>query len=239
MGHVDRPPHLSRHRPSLGLALAIASVLVALAAVPVAAKEFMQGRLDAPIAMGTPEGTEIQVGVTVEVLTNDGLRPMEGSPVYVRLFGRDRTSTRAEATEDRIAGHYTVRIVIPGGGARRIEVGLRGSTAMPMMLMGDTLTFGGITSATAQAVRPPTAGGAPLASPAQQTPQVDPAVVAGEARAVVTSGVSPAAAAAVLLGIAALIAVATALVAQRRRRRPVAGDRAGAADGASSASRSA
>jgi hypothetical protein len=235
MGHVDRPPHLPRHRPSIGLALGIASVFVALAAVPVAAKEFMQARLDAPIAMGTPEGTEIQVGVTVEVLTNDGLRPMEGSPVYVRLFGRDGTSIRAEAAEDRIAGHYTVRIVIPDGGARGIEVGLGGSTALPMMLVGDTLTFGGITSATAQAVRPPAAGGAALASPAQQTPQVDPAAVAGEAPAVVTSAVSPAAPAAVLLGVAALIALTAVLVGQGGHRRPVAGDRAGAADGAPSA----
>ncbi len=113
------------------IAIAAALLAVALLAAPVAAKEFVEARLDAPIPMGTPGGTEILVGIQVSVSEPDGIHPVEGTPMYLRLFGRDGSTTRAAAAADKTPGHYTFRIAIPAGGARDLEIGIHGTSDLP------------------------------------------------------------------------------------------------------------
>ena len=198
------------------IAVAAALLAVALLAAPVAAKEFVEARLDAPIAMGTPGGTEILVGIQVSVSEPDGMHPVEGTPIYLKLIGRDGATTRAAGAADRTPGHYTFRIAIPAGGARDLEIGIHGTSDLPVMLTGDDpFTFGGITARTAQ-LAPPLAPAptpvaravapiAPVAAPATQ-PAPEP----------VLPGVP---AAAVLAAVAAVLAVAAARTVRARRPR--------------------
>ena len=134
----------------------LAITLLALLTAPAAAKEDLEVTFDAPIAMDTPGGTEILVGLMVTAPSDDGRVPVVGSPVYLRLTGRDGDTTRAAAAGDRTPGHYTVRIAVPAGGARDAEVGIHGTSDLPMILVSDPFTFGPITARTAQ-VAPPLA----------------------------------------------------------------------------------
>jgi hypothetical protein len=204
--------------PPIARLIALAGALLAIAflAAPVAAKEFVEARLDAPIPMGTPGGTEILVGILVSVSEPDGMHPVEGTPVYLQLIGRDGATTRAAGAADGIAGHYTFRIAIPAGGARGVEIGIAGTDDLPVMLTGDDpFTFGGITGRTAQLAPPLTPAPTPVA------PAAVP--VAPAAASATQPGGEPAMtgmvlAAAILSALAAVLVVAG--VRRVRARRP-------------------
>lgn len=195
------------------LAIAVALLAAAVVAAPAAAKEFMEATLDAPIAMGTPGGTEILVGMTVSVSEPDGMHPVEGTPVYLKLIGRDGATTRAAGAGDHAAGHYTFRIAIPAGGARGLEVGIHGSSDLPIMLSGaDPFTFGGITPRTAQLAPPLAPAITPLprvAAPVQ--PVAAPAAAPASGGTLVVL---------VLLAVAAGAAVVVVAARAMRARRP-------------------
>ena len=204
-------------------AMAAVLLTLALVAAPVAAKELEEARLDAPIPMGLPGGTEILVGTTVTVASPDGPLAVEGTPVYLRLTGPDGATTRAAGAADRIAGHYTFRIAIPAGGARAIEIGIHGSSDLPIMLAGDDpFTFGGITPGTAQLAPPPAAALTPLPRVAAPAPAVPaPAAEPAPASAPITIWVAVG-----LAALAAALAVVVAARTLRARRPPVARDAA-------------
>jgi hypothetical protein len=195
----------------------LAIALLALLATPIAAKEWHEARFDAPIAMGTPGGTEILVGITVTSMSGADLVPVEGTPIYLQLTGRFGDTTRAAAATDRIPGHYTVRIAIPAGGARGAEVGIQGTVDMPMMLMNEPFVFGPISARTAQlapsldttTVAQPTAAVAVAPDPAQ-VPLAAPDAPAGP---VATVHEVPIVAALLAIAVGAL---AVAVVARRR-----------------------
>ncbi len=206
------------HPPAVRLPATFAAVLLtlALAVAPVAAKEFEEARLDAPIPMGLPGGTEIQVGVTVTAMSPDGPLPVEGTPMYLRLTGRDGETTRAAGAADRVAGHYTFRIVIPAGGAREIEIGIHGSSDLPIRLAGeDPFAFGGVTARTAQLAPPLAPAITPLPRPATAVP---PAEASAAAPATASSGpLAPVTLLALVAGALALVAAARAMRARRPR----------------------
>jgi hypothetical protein len=141
--------------------LVAGTLLLALSASVVArtahAKEWLEATLDAPIAMDTPAGTEILVGVTVVAPGDDGtMQPVVGSPIRLILTGRNGATTFAAGAWDGTPGHYSMRITIPDGGARRAVVAMHGTSDLPLTLMTDPFAFGGITPRTAQ-VAPPLA----------------------------------------------------------------------------------
>jgi len=206
-------------RRTLAPVLALATIAALAGAPATLAKEWLEATLDAPIAMGTPGGTEILVGLTVVAPDPEtgGRHPVEGSPIYVRLTGRDGSTTREAAAGDRTPGHYTVRIAIPEGGARDIEVGIHGTTDLPIMVMNDPFAFGAITARTAQLAPA-------IATPAPAKP-LAPAAVAEPAKAAPVAGpppepIGPAAPGPVLLGAVVALGVlaVAALLAVRRRR---------------------
>ena len=192
------------------LALTLLTLLVA----PVAAKQWLEARLDAPIAMDTPGGTEILVGIMVTTQAPEGLNPVVGSPIYLKLTGRDGDTTRAAAAGDRTPGHYTVRIAIPAGGAREAEIGIHGTSDLPVMIMNDPFTFGSITARTSQ-VAPP------LATPNVVRPAAS--VAAPAAAPVATPAPAPAVPTAGVLAVLAIVGIAALGVALIARRRHVAG----------------
>lgn len=188
----------------------LALTLLLVLAAPVAAKEDLQAVLEAPIAMDTPGGTEVLVGITVTAPTDDGRVPVVGSPIYLKLTGRDGDTTRAAAAADRTEGHYTVRIAIPAGGARAAEIGIHGTFDLPMMIVNDPLTFGPITARTSQ-LAPPLSTPNPVRPAASvDAPAPAPVATPAPAPAMPTAGI-PAA-----LAIVAAGAVLVALVARRR-----------------------
>ena len=83
-----------------------------------------------------------------------GINPVVGSPIYLKLTGRYGDTTRAAAAGDRTPGHYTVRIADPGRRRARGEIGIHGTSDLPMMIMNDPFTFGAITARTAQLAPP-------------------------------------------------------------------------------------
>ncbi|HEY3336192.1 MAG TPA: hypothetical protein VGK16_13250 [Candidatus Limnocylindrales bacterium] len=197
-----------------------AFVVLWLAAAPVFSKEGMEARLDAPIAMGTPGGTEILVGVSVTVFDQTGaIHPVEGTPVYLRLIGRDGSSTRAAGAADPAPGHYTMRIAIPEGGARDIEIGIHGTSDLAIMVMNEPFVFGGITASTAQVAPPRAPALTPL--PRMSSPVVVAAPVAEAAAPGAEGAGAPSPAAQptglVALVVAGLLAAGIAIVAVRRR----------------------
>ena len=229
--------------PTIARALAATLAAVALAAwlvVPVMGKEFLVAHLDAPIAFDTPPGTEILVGVTVTGPDQQGLMaPVDGSPIQLILTGRDGSRTRSAGAADRVPGHYVMRIAIPGGGARGLEVVMHGTSDLPIMLDADPFTFGGVTAGTAQVAPPlappmtpiprastPAAVGRPAAAPVQ-APVAVPAPAATDAPGTVST---PIVLVAGLVVLVAAIALASAAVRRSRASR-VVGD-AGRAPGA-------
>ena len=130
--------------PALALALALAA-----SAGPVVAKEGFQARLDAPIGRDTPGGTTLLVGMTVTFPDGPVNHPVEGSPMYLELVGRDHSSIVAMGHEDAAHGHYTMRIEVPASGIQSVEIGIRGTSNLPIMVLGTALVPGGISSATA------------------------------------------------------------------------------------------
>jgi hypothetical protein len=218
-------------------AVLAATALVAVAALPVLAKEFLQATLDAPIALATPPGTEIIVGVTVMAPGDDGsMIPVDGSPIQLILTGRGGSTTRAAGAADGKPGHYLMRIEIPAGGARGVEVVMHGTTDLPLVLMEEAFTFGGITPKTAQVAPPltppltpfPRASGAAAAPAAPTTPTADEAATSPEA-----APESPGAAWGAGAVFAAGAALAAALLVLGRRSRAAGRvPRAGRAPGA-------
>jgi hypothetical protein len=109
------------------------AALAALAVAPPAlAKDRVTATIDAPTACDAAAGATITISWS---LANAEHEPFGASGIFVRLrrFG-GRPAVRKAARADR-TGHYTVRVKVPRGGIRRIDVGLEGTT-----------TAGGVTS---------------------------------------------------------------------------------------------
>jgi hypothetical protein len=201
----------------LATALIATALLYAIVPGAVAAKEGMTVAFDAPIALDTPPGTELLVGMTVTMLDEDGEHPVQGSPIVLVLAGRAGATTEARGIQDTL-GHYTMRIAIPPGGVQGAQVVLRGSSSngpadFELELTTDPFTSGGVTETTAQVAPAPT----PVLTPAPRATAVPPAAVAA---APAPAPGSPAAATSpetgtwwapalvlVLLGLAVVIAV--------------------------------
>ena len=203
--------HTSIRRPA-----AVPAVVAALAL----AKEALDAQLVAPIARDTPGGTTLLLGVWLTMTDQTGTHDIDGSPVYVRVTGRDGESSLALATQTT-SGHYAARITVPASGVKGVEVGMHGSTDVPFNLVGFTIVPGSITARTAQVAPPDPVAIAPLARasvPAPRevpaaVPAADPTTVAPVA-APVEAGPGP-----LVLGALVQVSAAIATLAILRRHR--------------------
>jgi hypothetical protein len=151
----------------LAALLAIGALLL-VAVAPAAAKEFLQARLEAPISFQSPPGAELEVAVVVTVPDGVENHPVDGSPIWLRLIGPKGDTTEAPGTMGTGPGRYVMRIEVPAGGPRRLELFMRGTGDLPILLDGDPFTFRPIGAGTAQ-LAPALAAATPRA-PAVATP---------------------------------------------------------------------
>ena len=217
----------NRHPLAGPVALAALVTLLTAFAAPVLAKENLDAQLEAPIARDTPGGTTLLLRVWVTMTDQTGTHDVEGSPVYVRLTGRDGETTRALATQGR-AGRHTVRAVVPDSGVRSVEVGFGGTTDLPLNLVGFSVVPGPISAKTAQVAPAIAAASPPPARASVPAPRALPAVApAGDPTTSITPSAAPVGPGPVALigGVAALAAAALAVLAIVRRVRLPAGRR--------------
>jgi hypothetical protein len=197
-------------RHGTAAAVFAALVLAAVAAGPILAKEGFQARLDAPIGRDTPGGTTLLVGMTVTFPDGSVVHPVEGSPIYLELVGRDGASVRAMGREDA-SGHYLAQIEVPPTGIASVAIGIRGTSDLPIVLQGTALVSGGITARTAQVAPAPTPAltpviGASVAPPAIVPPTSVPADAPSTAMPAVLL-VAAGSIAGLLAGVALMLAV--------------------------------
>ena len=99
-------------------ALAVGGLLLLSAALPAAAKEFLNARLEAPISFDSPPGSELLVAVIVTVPEGINDDPVDGSPIWLRLTGPTGDVTEAPGVMGSGPGRYEMRIRVPEGGPR-------------------------------------------------------------------------------------------------------------------------
>jgi hypothetical protein len=138
------------HAASALAALVAAGALLLTVAAPAAAKEFLQARLEAPISFQSPPGAELEVAVLVTVPDGVVDHPVDGSPIWLRLIGPNGDITEAPGKMGTGPGRYVMRIEVPPGGPRRLEVFMRGTGDLPILLSGDPFTFRPMGAGTAQ-----------------------------------------------------------------------------------------
>jgi len=200
----------------VGIRLAAAVLLLAVAA-PVAAKENLEARLDAPIALGTPAGTVLLVGVTVTLPDGAVEHPVDGSPIYLRLTGRDGSATWALGATDGRPGHYVMRIAVPAGGASAAEVGLHGSSDLPIRLVEEPFRAGPVTAGTAQVAPPQVPALTPFPRASAAVAATAPAAAPGALAPTPDTSPAPLVAMGLIVALA-LVAVIGGLLAVRRGR---------------------
>jgi hypothetical protein len=177
---------MSRRR-TLSAAVALLGAL-ALVASPALGKEGAEAKLDSAVPRDAEPGSTIDVGWSVFSVRGVERQPMYGSPIFIRLVSRDRTtSTEAMGAESPSgSGHYEATIEVPAGGIGEVVVGLVGEACdgngcrrsdWIFPIIGPTMAFG-VVPAAAPTAGTPTAG-TPIGT------QLLPLVAIGAAFAVV------------------------------------------------------
>jgi len=223
----------SRTRGPLGLTglLAGALLILSIGAPAAFAKEGVEVSLAAPLPSDAEPGSTVTAIFILKAITDTGERPLQGSPVFIRLYGPTGASTQAEGVEDRTPGTYRAQIEIPAGGAARAEFGIHGSAtdATGKTVASDIIwPYNGIL--VAGAIPPPVdpktfqlPGSKPLVDPAANPaaqPAAEPAPVAPTASAETGPVVAIDARLVGLVVLAAIAMAGLALGAGRRRRAP-------------------
>jgi hypothetical protein len=166
-----------RRHPARGVAtLAAAAALLLVAAVPAAAKEFLVAHLEVPISFDSPAGAQLLVSVVLLVPDDPVDHPVDGSPVWLRLTGPNGDLTEAPGRSTSVPGRYEMRITVPPGGPRHLQLVLRGADELPIMLSEDPFTFRPVGPGTAQVVVPAAVVATP--APAAVAPAAPPAPAA-------------------------------------------------------------
>jgi hypothetical protein len=220
-----------------------ATLLLALVAVsPALAKEGIEVQLNAQIPADAKPGDTVSLFFTLTRIDENGMSPLRGSPVYVRLLGPRGDATEADAGETRTPGTYQAAVVIPAGGAARVEFGIHGAAVdADGRASGADLIwpYDGRLVAAAPAAPDPVASNRPATRPVVQPaarlapravaePTAGPAAAIGAPPSTTAASVSTGIDARLgLAGLAAMIvaitvAIAAALARARRRPRPTA-----------------
>jgi hypothetical protein len=118
-----------RHRFAIVLAGGALLALFSGAGTALAkGQEGMAVALTQPIPRDAQPGTILTVEFEAIVATETGPSPVIGSPVFVRLIAPDGTTSEGFGTELRgKPGVYQADVVVPAGGIKSAEFGLRGT----------------------------------------------------------------------------------------------------------------
>ena len=118
----------TRFRTPAMRATAIAILATLVVAGLALGKEGAVARLDTAVRRDAGPGSTIKVGWSVLMAVDGQMRPIFGSPTYVRLVSPDGTSTTEAFGQETAfeSGHYVASIVVPTGGIGNLIVGMRG-----------------------------------------------------------------------------------------------------------------
>ncbi len=106
------------------VAVALAALLVAASAQ---AKEGVVARVLTPIDRDAAPGTRVTVGWTLTLVENGKRRPFGGGYAFVRLVGRDGSSSPRVYGVNPAPGRYRAAVRVPRGGISRVVIGIMGS----------------------------------------------------------------------------------------------------------------
>ena len=109
------------------VAAAAALIAVLASAAFALAKEGGIVTLTTPIPRDAEPGSTLTVEFTVMVPGEDGMTPLTGSPMVLKLTGPDGTTTEAMAGERGTPGTYVATIEVPASGIKTATFGLRGT----------------------------------------------------------------------------------------------------------------
>jgi len=116
----------------LAASLAVAAVGASIAALPAAAKEGVTAKLESAIALDAPAGSKLTARWSLAARDEDGTRrPFSAAAVFVRLLSRTGAGAKVGfASSDAHAdGRYAATVLVPDGGIRDVQIGLRGFTS--------------------------------------------------------------------------------------------------------------
>lgn len=135
---LTEAPMFRRH---LATSLLIALCLSALASTAVLAKGGVV-TLDAQLPSDPQPGSDLTIGWTVGTpLENGTTAPFSAEGMFVRIVPPSGEPVEAIGTEGP-TGHYTATIVVPEGGIRDVEFGLRGESCIGGVCERSDLMFG-------------------------------------------------------------------------------------------------
>ena len=120
---------MTLRRLTLGL-LAVSAASV-VAALPAAAKEGVKATLESVIPLDAPAGTKLDVRWTLWARDEHGQRrPFGAGAVFVRLLGERGSDPKTGFASPRVyGGKYSATVVVPDGGIRDVQIGLRSFTS--------------------------------------------------------------------------------------------------------------
>jgi hypothetical protein len=122
---------MSARFPTSTLRAATIAIVATLALVagPALAKEGAVARLDTAVRRDAEPGSTIKIGWSILMAVDGQMRPIFGSPTYVRLVSPDGTATtEAEGVETAFeSGHYVASIEVPAGGIGNLVVAMHGN----------------------------------------------------------------------------------------------------------------
>ena len=116
----------------LAASLVVAGGFGLAAALPAAAKEGVTATLGSALPVDAPAGTRLAVRWTLSARDEDGTRrPFSALGVFVRLLSKTgagaKVGVASSAADDD--GRYAASVVVPAGGIRDVQIGLRGFTS--------------------------------------------------------------------------------------------------------------
>jgi len=217
-----------RHAVRLAALLASGTILLVLSVPTVLGKEGVSVTLAAPLPPDAEPGTTVPAFFTLTAISEDAESPLRGADVFVRLYGPTGVATEAAGVEQGRPGLYKALIEIPEGGALRAEFGIHGAAvdASGHTVASDIVwPYDGVL--VAARIPPPVdpdtfklPGTKPVIVPAPADPTTTaPAPTTSPGPA--TASYDPRLAAAVALGLVALVAGGVA--GRRRRSQPTTG----------------
>jgi hypothetical protein len=112
--------------------LVLATVAALVAALPAGAKEGVTARLESTIPLAAPAGMHLTVRWSLAARDEDGTRrPFSAAAVFVRLLSKTGAGATVGLASPRAHadGTYAATVVVPEGGVRDVQLGLRGFTS--------------------------------------------------------------------------------------------------------------
>ena len=115
----------------LALLFLVVAAAALVAALPATGKDGVRATLMTRLLLGAPAGAQLKVAWALASVDEHGRRrPFGGGGIFVRLLSA--SGAGAETAFARgTAGHYSATVLVPKGGIRDVQIGIRGWVSGP------------------------------------------------------------------------------------------------------------